>query len=108
MQEQRESILLLSEGPREEQPLSRRSGSETLAGERSRERAVLEVGEEKTPAVSTEELKLDDFEELQKQPTLVVQEPTPDVADDVRGGGQRRSVEYVSARQPHCDGKTHV
>ncbi|KAK3719994.1 Two-component response regulator SSK1p [Vermiconidia calcicola] len=85
--EQREHLRLLPEAGREstggrETPY--RSESDTLAGERS-ETTGPENGEKEAEVeVKEGELKLDRIESIRRQPILVVQQPTPDVVEEVR------------------------
>lgn len=68
------------------------SGSETLGGGRSRERVVLEVEQEKTASeVSTTELRLERADSPPEKPVVVVEAPTPDVAEELTAV-QKRDV----------------
>ena len=92
VREVRESVHLAAE-ERERESLDQRSGSETLSGER----LGVEVREEKTPQVSAEELRLDEeVESIKNKPILTLQQPTPDVGEEVRGVQRLGSVEYVN------------
>lgn len=65
----------------------RRSGSETLAGERrssSANKLPDEAINKQTSVPAIEQLKLEQLE-IREQPTLTVEEPTPDVIDAIDG-----------------------
>ena len=105
VQEQRESLGLEREvesASVEETVATSRtaSRSETLGGSRSREQIVLGSDEEKTPRVNTTELKLEDaVAVLRQHPVVVVEEPTPDVAEVVSEAQWSTGYVYISAHQ---------
>ena len=77
LKEPRESVYLSSVARTEDQSPGGRSGSETLGGEKEIEKVEVE---EKTPRVSAEELRLDEIDSI---PVVAIEQPTPDVVEEV-------------------------
>ena len=89
--EVRESLLLADTTGGEEVG----SEWETASLDKSKSSGTVELAEQKEAVVSTEELRLEDVESVREKPIVVIEHPTPDVTEEVRG--RARHVESGQA-----------